>query len=244
MHEYESRFGDLAQVARLEKRMSEVFSGEPVIQHFANRYNGPFFDPTTVIPIISTTQILAKTFLHQSIETQQQVQAANSPITRLIDSINTNSPKRPFAGDDLDDGPRKMARAESPLKGAAGRKLNQQQQQRHSNGLSISSTQPLITQPPPLPHQITQLLSILPKASMYMDARFEASKMVDLIRDIRLPPSVPLPTPQHPPPTHAPQGWPQQFQAPQPQSMMPPGNYMAGPGIPPQQYGSAPFRYA
>lgn len=237
MHEYESHFGDLTQIARLEKRMHELYPLESGLRLFTNRYDAPTFDPTTVIPVISMRQIQPKSLTQPSIELQPPAQVPNSPITRLIDSITTNSPKRPFPGDDLEDGPRKIARGESPLKGAAGRRINQQQQQRQANGLTTNAP-PQTSLPPPLPNQITYLLSIIPKASTYVDTRFDAGKMVDLLRDTRLPPSISMPPvqPQPAQPSHPPLNWSQQFQPQQQPTMIPPPGYLPGAGMPQSQY--------
>lgn len=89
----------------------------------------------------------------------------------------TNSPKRPFGGDDFEElnRPRKLARGESPLKGAAGRRLDQQ---RRNQGA-------------PLSRDITFLLGILPQAHVYALSpgafRLNAPNLVSLIRDTPVP---------------------------------------------------------
>jgi cleavage stimulation factor subunit 3 len=186
-----------------------------------------------VTPIISPSQVRPKHLVHDSIE--QQAEVVNSPITRLIDSINTNSPKRPFPADDFEDSqPRKLARGESPLKGAAGRRMNQRQ----VNGLAgaIPQGHPI---PPPLPNQITYLLSIIPKSSTYVDTRFDAAKMVELLRETRLPPSITLQQREQQPPPPIPPTWQQQQFPPQqqPPPLIPPG-YMPPPGMSQPQFGA------
>ncbi|KAJ9632804.1 mRNA 3'-end-processing protein rna14 [Knufia peltigerae] len=235
LHDYESKYGELAQVQSLEERMRKLFPEDPDLKLFSSRYSTTTFDTISVHPVISPTQTQeAQTSVVNSIEVPDVV---NSPIQKVIDSITTNSPKRPYPDDFEDAGPRKMARGESPLKGAAGRRINQQQQ-RQTNPPAGLAAFPV---PPPLPPQITYLLSVLPKASTYVDARLDATKMVELIRDIHLPPPGAV-TGQHPAPAAvAAAGWPSYPQH-QP-SPMPPQGFMPTPGASQAPYGSAPFRY-
>jgi len=231
--------GELSQVQRLEQRMKELFPEDPQLAVFADRYATDSFYPIHVFPIISKRQQMRSKTDEPlpSIEAE----ASGSPTQNVIDSIAINSPKRPLPDDFEDGGVRKLARGESPLKGAAGRRMNQQRQ---ANGSSISSLPAPL--PPPLPPQIHYLLSILPKAHFYTDARFDAAKMINLIRDVHLPPpgSLPAqPTPQ-PPPQSA---WPHQSQGQAlhyPQPPMPGPGYMQPPTPTHSQYGGAPFRFA
>lgn len=233
-HDYESKYGELSQVVRLETRMSELFPEDPALKQFAARYSTSNFDPMSVHPIISPTQTRPKSLLYPSVELADPV---NSPIQKVIDSITTNSPKRPLVLDDSDEAqPRKILRAESPLKGAAGRRMNQQQQ-RPAAALPV---------PPPLPPQLAYLLSILPKASLYTDARFDAAKMVELIRECHLPPPMTVGGPRPPQAQQPPQpsqpsmsatpGWPQQF--PQHQPPMIPQGYIT-PSVSQPPYGTS-----
>lgn len=240
-HDYESKYGELTQVVRLETRMRELFPEDPALKQFAARYSTSNFDPMSVHPIISNTQIQPKQFVLSSIEAADPV---NSPLQKVIDNIATHSPKRPLQFDDLEESqPRKMMRAESPLKGAAGRRMNQQQQQQQSQQQQQARPAMPFPVPTPLPPQVAYLLSILPKASFYTDTRFDAAKIVELIRECHLPPPMAIGgtrPPQPPPPTQLPQppqppqsqqaatqGWPPQYPPPQPpmipQGYLPPG---------------------
>lgn len=223
LHQYESRFGELTQIQKLEKRMRELFPEDPLLKLFADRHATETFDPIQVFPIISRKQVQPKAQTFRAFNDAEQ--SVNSPIQKVIDSITTNSPKRGLP-DDFDDAQsHKIARTESPLKGAAGRRLVQQRQ---PNGQSaVAAPLPL---PPPLPPQIHYLLTVLPKASLYMEARFDAQKMVELIRDIHLPPPGTVP-PQHqpqPPQQHAPppQAWQHQQYQQQAPPPMPGQGYM------------------
>lgn len=222
LHDYESRFGELAQVQKLEKRMRELFPEDPLLKLFAERHATETFDPIRVFPIISRQQVKPK---NQTVYPTIEVDAgANSPIQNAIDSITTNSPKRGLPDDFDDPQTRKIARGESPLKGAAGRRMNQQRQ---PNGQGASA--PPFPLPPPLPPQIHYLLSVLPKASTYVDMRFDPHKMIELIRDIHLPPPGSAP-PQHqpqPPQQQGPPSW-QQYQH-QPPPPLPGQMYMQPP---------------
>ncbi|KAK5374757.1 mRNA 3'-end-processing protein rna14 [Exophiala xenobiotica] len=232
MHDHESKYGELAQVQSLEERMRKHFPEDEDLKLFSGRYNTPTFNTISVQPVISPTQIQAPQ--GSVLPSVEMPDAVNSPIQKVIDSIATHSPKRPFPDDFEDVGPRKVARGESPLKGAAGRRMNQQQQQRQINP---PAGMPAFPVPPPLPSQITYLLSILPRASTYVDARLDATKMVELIRDIHLPPPSAV-AGQHPPPTPVPgSGWPPYPQ--HPPAQMPPQGFIPPPGAAQAPYGGS-----
>lgn len=197
-HEYESHYGELAQVIKLEKRMSDLYPEDPTLKHFIHRYASPTFDPTAMRPIISPSQTRPK--LLPSIEGPPSHQS--SPPSQYLNVFN--SPKRPFPSDDFDDDinrPKKVARGESPLKGAAGRRLDQQKRIQQVNGGSSGQGyyMPQPPPPPPLPREVAFLLSIIPRASTYKESRLDPAKMVNLIRETPLPPSN-LRAPPPPPP--------------------------------------------
>jgi len=205
MHEYESHFGELSQVARLEQRMRDLYPEDLGLKQFSQRFSSSNFDPTSIRPIVSPSQVRPKGHIQPSIEVPEPT--TNSPTIKHADTPATNSPKRPFPVEDFEDNsPRKMARGESPLKGAAGRRMDQQKRQNLNGYPSSSLSQVHPPPPPPLPGQINFLLSIIPKASTYVDARFDPVKMVELMRDVRLPPPgslrqpEPQPSPSWPPP--------------------------------------------
>lgn len=221
--------------------MRDLYPEEEVgLKHFAQRYGSRNFDPTGVRLIVSPTQKKPSAFLHHSIEGEQSIN--DSPPARMTDTMATNSPKRPLPIDDFDDNqPRKFARGESPLKGAAGRRMNQQQRTLGTNGnfqpTPLSHVQ--LPPPPPLPGHLAFLLSIIPKASTYEFRRFDASKMVELLRNVQVPSAAPVR--QGAPP---PQG--QQWPAYPPQSQPPhhPQLPMLPPGMPPGVPGMVPPPYA
>ena len=219
LHEYESHFGELSQVARLEQRMRDLYPEDLGLKQFSQRFVSSNFDPTSIRPIVSASQVRPKGYIQPSIEVPEP--SPNSPGIKNIDTATTNSPKRPFPLEDFEDNaPRKMARGESPLKGAAGRRMDQQKRQ-NLNGFPPSSLSQVHAPPPPLPGQINFLLSIIPKATTYVDARFDPVKMVELMRDVRLPPPGSLRQPEH----HPSPSWPppQYQQQQQPQPLMHPG---------------------
>lgn len=115
----------------------------------------------------------------------------------------TNSPKRPYA-DDYDDAggsslhpPRKILRAaeqrefqrgESPLKGAAGRRLDQQR--RGGAGYGGYGSHGSGGGPPPsLPTMLTFLLGQIPPASQYNGLRYSAPGLVHLLRETEMDPN-------------------------------------------------------
>ena len=127
----------------------------------------------------------------------------------------TNSPKRPYV-DDYDDAggnnfnnpPRKILRAaeqrefqrgESPLKGAAGRRLDQQRRlQGHIGGGGgggagyggYGSHAGGAAPPPPLPTMVTFLLGQIPPAHQYNSIRYSAPALVHLLRETEIDPNV------------------------------------------------------
>jgi cleavage stimulation factor subunit 3 len=234
-HDYESHYGDLTQIAKLETRMASLYPEDLGLRQFASRFRSPAFDPTTVNAVVSSHQTMPKQSVLPSVETMNY--GANSPATRIIESINTNSPKRPFPDDFEDSQPRKLARGESPLKGAAGRRMANQQRQ--ANGLPVPAMPPAPVAPPPLPNAINYLLSIIPKASAYTDTRFDAVKIMELIRDIRLPAPSAVGSIRHDQPHQAASAWqPPQYQQ-GPSASLPPAGYMP-PGMNQQFGGKSP----
>ncbi|KAI0104702.1 hypothetical protein GGR51DRAFT_521748 [Nemania sp. FL0031] len=191
-HAYEARYGELAQVQELEKQMAELFPDEPSIYPFAARFATDRFNPISARVIVSPAQQMRpKAAILQSVEDvtpslratpQPMAQVERSPRPQLLsmNQGNVNSPKRPFQMDEADDynPPRKIARGVSPLKGAAGRRLDQQRRQGGiaASGATIS-----------IPRDITFLLGLIPPADTFHAHRFKPERMVQLIRDTDVP---------------------------------------------------------
>jgi cleavage stimulation factor subunit 3 len=193
-HKYEAQYGELSQIRKLEQRMAELFPEDPKLLRFAARYSGDGFDPMAVRPIVSpATQMRPKAII-QSIEQPASIQ--NSPRPQYRQEVSprpqylqtTNSPKRPFVGDDSEkdlNRPRKLARGESPLKGAAGRRLDQQKRLQQTQGTPTwQSNGPA---PFVIPRDITFLLSIIPRADLYTATKFNAEAMVRLLSQTPVP---------------------------------------------------------
>ncbi|KAF2963453.1 hypothetical protein GQX73_g10125 [Xylaria multiplex] len=191
-HAYEARYGELAQVQELEKQMAELFLDESTISPFAARFATERFNPITARVIVShAQQMRPKTGILQSVEyaspsvrgsPQPPAQHERSPRPQLL-SVNPgtlNSPKRPFQADEADDynPPRKIPRGVSPLKGAAGRRLDQQRRQ---GGTAASGTTTSI------PRDITFLLGLIPPADTFHAHRFKPERMVQLVRETDVP---------------------------------------------------------
>ncbi|KAI0554791.1 hypothetical protein F4679DRAFT_524924 [Xylaria curta] len=191
-HAYEARYGELAQVQELEKQMAELFPEESNVSPFAARFATDRFNPITARVIVSPVQQMRpKTAILQSVEdiptsirgTPQPVpQAERSPRPQLlsVNAGNLNSPKRPFQLDEADDynPPRKIARGASPLKGAAGRRLDQQRRQGGTTAAGATI---------PIPRDITFLLGLIPPADTFHAHRFRPERMVQLIRETDIP---------------------------------------------------------
>ncbi|KJZ77146.1 mRNA 3'-end-processing protein RNA14 [Hirsutella minnesotensis 3608] len=176
-HKYESQYGELSQISKLEDRMAELFPEDPRLSHFMSRYSTDRFDPVSAPIIISKAVQMRPKQILPTIE--QPVPARNSiPPPRRDQSPRpqyaraTASPKRPFTIDEEElNPPKRLARGASPLKGAAGRRLDQQRRNQASA----------------LHRDITFLLGILPPAHSYDAPRLGPSSMVSLLRDTPLP---------------------------------------------------------
>jgi len=179
-HNWEARFGELSQLSNIERRMAELYPQDPSLARFAMRFASsnpelPVFDPCNVRLIISHNQIKPKALVPtEAFPTVEAVQSLAAP------TVYTQSPKRPLEDSDAEQPARKLARGESPLKGAAGRR--QQQRQAREGFGSISS----LPQPKLLPPHVHALLSIIPPARQWSGARFDPQGMVDLLRSTDL----------------------------------------------------------
>ena len=166
----------------------------------------PSFDATQVQLLISQTQALPKPVGQAaadafqqplpSIEQPRSPQDANSHIRLGPNGPYVASPKRPFDDSDTDSPQRKFMRGESPLRGAAGRRMqNQSGGASGSSGVggfaikNYSANAPQISAPPALPAEVAYLLSILPNARVWDRdhiVRFEPTKVVDFLRGVDL----------------------------------------------------------
>lgn len=195
-------YGELSQIQSLEQRMAELFPEDPKLQRFASRFTSEDkFDPTAVRPIISPEkQMRPKAAIMDSIE-QPPVQDSprpqfsredKSPRPSFFQGIqNTHSPKRPYPPGDDSDGelnrPRKLARGESPLKGAAGRRLEQQQKRLHGGGGGYGSGSHPQQPPASVPPMVSFLLSIMPRPALYDSYKISPEGLVQLLARTQLP---------------------------------------------------------
>ena len=181
-HDFEARYGELSQIVKLEKRMSDLFPEDPSLFLFSKRFIDDGFDPTTIRPIISPAKQTRPKSL-PSIEIPTPAEQAPPPQT-------VNSPKRPLPLDDSDnemDRPRKFVRGESPLKGAAAQRMVQQPSQQPPPPQLSRPPIPQPYLPPPLPRDVTLLLSIIPKPETYHATKFEPKELVRLLRETNIP---------------------------------------------------------
>ena len=166
--------------------MSDLFPEDPSLSLFSLRFTDQGFDPTAISPIISPSQTRPKPL--PIIETtvpdvDQVIQQATQGTQSVI------SPKRPLPLDDSDNESgraQKFQRAASPLKGAAGRRLDQQKRSQLPVDLPLFPPQqhggpPHPLPPPPLPRDVTFLLSIIPGADKYAATRFKPSELVSVV---------------------------------------------------------------
>ncbi|KAK8017427.1 mRNA 3'-end-processing protein RNA14 [Apiospora rasikravindrae] len=188
-HSYEAKFGELAQIKELEKQMAESFPEDPSLAHFAARFSSERFNPISAPVIISpSTQMKPKGIsIMPSVEQvntsarvspHPSVMADRSPRQQFMPVVN--SPKRPYQPDEDDYPPRKVQRGASPLKGAAGRRMDQQRRAQ-GQGVTYSST------PAPISRDITFLLSLIPPSHQCDAQRFRSDAMVRVIRDTTVP---------------------------------------------------------
>jgi len=118
-------------------------------------------------------------------ENSPRPQHRQEPSPRPTYLHTTNSPKRPFGEEsgNESDRPRKLARGESPLKGAAGRRLDQQKRMQQTHGAPVWQT----AAPFAIPRDITFLLSIIPRSETYTATRFNPEAMVRLLSQTPIP---------------------------------------------------------
>lgn len=177
--------------------MSDLFPEDPSLALFSKRFVDSTFDPTAIRPIISP----AKQTKPKSAPTiDPSILAAQNATLQAVNQSSA-SPKRPLPLDDSEpevDRPRKLIRAESPMKPTPMPQLLQQpvqpngpqpaHQQAHPTPLPYNRPpMPPSYLPPPLPRDVTMLLSMIPKAETYHATKFEASQLVRLIRETNIP---------------------------------------------------------
>ncbi|KAI1645255.1 uncharacterized protein F4817DRAFT_360146 [Daldinia loculata] len=189
-HHYTSRFGELAQVKELEKQMAELFPEDPKLTYFTARFDLGKFNPITTRVIISSARQMRLKTIMQSVEgppvsdrstPRPALQTERSPQPQFFPAVN--SPKRPFQADDQDEyPPRKLARGVSPLKGAAGRRLDQQRRAQQGQGVSSHTSGPT-----PIPRDIAFLLTVIPPAEAFRSHHFSTEGLVRLIQNTAVP---------------------------------------------------------
>ena len=215
--DYETHYGELAQVQKLERRMAELYPEDPKLDLFNQRYTYQGVNPSTFVPILSNHQIHPRNMYQQQppilpippIPTSMPGTTLplppppppglppiplpipgrfNTPLPPMPPPpppppVNrVASPKRQLDDhEDFNTRARKLPRADSPLKGAAGRRLNQLKQQAAKRQQQMQQPvlhQPSAPQQPVLPEAVWGLLSILPPAERYTAVRFSPEAMV------------------------------------------------------------------
>ena len=216
MHNFESKYSDnLDKIHRLEKRMAEMFPDEPDILRFSDRFALPSFDAMQVQLVISPTQALLKPAgqfaTAAGAQPQQPIRSIEQPRSPPEIILGPNgpyvaSPKRKLDDSDSEAPQRKFMRGESPLKGAAGRRMqNVQTGSGQPPGGAVSgagggfvtknyipgaggapAVAPQPAGPAPWPREISFLLSIIPGAASYKAMQFDPGRMVELLRTVNV----------------------------------------------------------
>lgn len=199
---FEAQYGELSQVMKLEDRMRVAFPDDPKLWSFSQRFvetDSPSdFDVTRVQQIISpATQ--AKPRMPFGHGPPPPLQAAGPGVSPQVPPaapiMIVSSPKRSLPDDFAETNAApvaKIPRGESPLKGAAGRRMQAQQANAmgstpvmtHSTPISQYSGPPA---PPQLPPGVNYLLSIIPSASTYNATRLNPDAMVRLVGGLHVP---------------------------------------------------------
>ena len=123
MHRYESDHGDLSQIVRLEKRMKELWPMEPEESRLARRGEVAGWDGVGVQLALSPVQIRPLNPQHQGMQGMAQSPPRDGGLRLGPQGPYMASPKRALDDSDAETPQRKFMRGESPLKGAAGRRL-------------------------------------------------------------------------------------------------------------------------
>jgi cleavage stimulation factor subunit 3 len=221
MHGFESSYGDLAQIHKLEKRMAEMFPLEPEILRFGHRFEIPAFDPLKAQIVVSATQTRTRpppgAFPPQQPPPGGFAAMASPPSGEMRLGPHgpyIGSPKRGLDDSEADTPSRKFMRGESPIKGAAGKRIATSGGNMSANvpttntnmnanagggsgGFAVKNFVPggsgaqmpasAPQQPAPLPRGVTYLLSILPNAASYQQTRLDPALTASWLSNFPLP---------------------------------------------------------
>lgn len=140
MHDFESKYSDMNQILKLEKRMKDLFPEESETMRFAGRFMTPHFDGMSVQLVLSESQAIPKTMPTAMVAQPPpagppSMMPGLPPVTHAVASPEQGvlrlGPNGPYMAsekrslDDVDsdvERQRKFARAESPSKGAGNRR--------------------------------------------------------------------------------------------------------------------------
>lgn len=206
MHDYESKYGDLAQIKKIERRMADLYPDETELSRFSIRFSLPTFDAMNVILLLSPSQTQPKPEVPLIPQPPQPAMPSVEEPTRspkvpeILLGPNgpyVASPKRPLEDSDADTPQRKFQRAESPLKGAAGQRMQNNKPNvggggGGGGGFATKTFVPanLAAPPPfapiPLPPTIDKILRELPNAASYTGLRFDPAKLISFLPTINV----------------------------------------------------------
>ena len=214
MHSFESHYGDLDKIHKVEKRLREMFPSEQDVTMFSNRFALPSFDALAVQLVISPTQARPTTaasatdpgapMVPQSVPSiEEPGKSSPSRLELGPHGPYVASPKRALEDSDNDTPARKFMRAESPLKGAAGRRIQNQTgppappansggagggfvTKTYVPGQTAAPPVAAPSHPAPLPYPVHELLNRLPAARFYTANHFDPNRMVELMAGVDL----------------------------------------------------------
>ena len=164
--------------------MAELFPEDPQLALFTERFSSERFNAIAYRLNISPATQSRPKLPPAIVNSIEGAQTSPNPLPAQA----VNSPKRRLPSDESDsEQPRKFARGESPLKGAAGRRQMQNQKRNQQRLENIAEGggryQPA---PTPLPQQIMGLLNVLPGVRHYDYTTFPPDKVIDVLKMVDL----------------------------------------------------------
>lgn len=188
-HSFESHFGDLTQIRNIEERMAKLYPENPSLSYFSDRFSSADFDPSAAQIIISPNTQARPKAIPNGISSADEFGGGNH--------LSPNSPKRSLPSDlsdREDERPRKFARSDSPLKGAAGKRVEQLKRSRPAHDSTPplrSPTSRMAALHQPISsfascQQLIKLVRDLPKAELYDLPRFNPEKVCALVQGTNL----------------------------------------------------------
>ena len=173
--------------------MRDLFPEDPSLQVFAHRFEyenalQKRFDPTAVRVIVSPASQMREPPGGVVVPSIEVAGGGGIGYLNPPGVLGTSSPKRPFGADGSLDGPaRKIARGESPLKGAAGRRMANTSR---SGGTPLQTVATMANASGHwvVPQHVNFLLSVLPNArhTASLTPQLDPLALVNVMRGVNL----------------------------------------------------------